>query len=54
MAELDAYICAREFRAINGMCGRGGGHQNFDAGVRGGVSGDRSNGERAPFLEPFV
>jgi hypothetical protein len=31
VAELEVDIDAREFRAIDGVRGRGGGHQNFDA-----------------------
>jgi hypothetical protein len=50
MAELEAYIYARRLRAINGVRGRGECHQNFDARVRGGVSGGRSNGGGASFL----
>jgi hypothetical protein len=46
MVELEVYIYARKLRAIDGVRGRGGGHQNFDARVRGGVSGGRSRGER--------
>jgi hypothetical protein len=44
MAELEADIDAREFRAIDGVRGGVGGHQNFDVCVRGGLSGGRSKG----------
>jgi hypothetical protein len=54
MAELEAYIDARMLRAINSVRGRGGGHQSFDACVRGGVSGGRSLGGRAALHEPYV
>jgi hypothetical protein len=50
VAKLEADIDAREFCAIDGMSGRGGGHQNFDACVRGGVSGGRSKGGGASLL----
>jgi hypothetical protein len=50
MAELEADIDARELRAIDGTRGRGGSHQNFDACVRGGVSGGRSKEGGASLL----
>jgi hypothetical protein len=50
MAKLEADIDAREFRAINGMRGRGGGHHNFYACVRGRVIGGRSKGGGASLL----
>jgi hypothetical protein len=54
LAESKDDIDGCEFRAIDGMRGRGGGHHNFDACVRGGVNGSCSKGEGPPFLEPPV
>jgi hypothetical protein len=54
VAELEAYIYARKLRAINGVRGRGEGHHNFDACVRGGLSGGRSKGEVPPFFKPSM
>jgi hypothetical protein len=42
MSELHADIDAREFCTIDEMKGRCGGHQNFDACIRGGVRGSCS------------
>jgi hypothetical protein len=50
MAELEADIDACEFRAIDCMRGRGGGHQNFDVCVRGGLSGGSSKRGGASLL----
>jgi hypothetical protein len=50
MADLEAYIYVRKLRVIYGVRGKGGGHQNLDARVRGGVSGGRSKGGGASFL----
>jgi hypothetical protein len=50
VTKLHADIDAREFRTIDGVKGRGGGHQNFDACVLGKVGGRRSKEGGASLL----
>jgi hypothetical protein len=50
VTKLHADIDAREFRTIDGVRGKGGGHQTFDACVLGKVGGSRSKEGGASLL----